>query len=166
VQPRGRVDLPRDQRYDAVAMTAGRRLTREFRVAGAKVHPVAAGRARLTLGTASGSVFVPSGVVLVDADKVGAPLAADNPAVGTVPASELPLGTDTSTLWALFFWLEVLAVLVAGAVWTWRRRGHAQAWISSPPRCCSSGSSPPTRSPGCCPTCCESDARRSDAPAP
>ncbi len=101
----------------------------DVRKAGAKVHPVAAGRARLILGTASGSAFVPSGVVLVDADKAGTPLAADNPAVGTVPASELPLGTDTSTLWALFFWLEVLAVLVAGAVWTWRRRGHAQAWI-------------------------------------
>lgn len=101
----------------------------DVRKAGAKLRPVAAGRARLTLGTATGSAFVPSGVLLVDADKVGAPLAADNPAVGTVPASELPLGTDTSTLWALFFWLEVLAVLVAGAVWTWRRRGHAQAWI-------------------------------------
>jgi hypothetical protein len=66
---------------------------------------------------------------LVDADKVGQPLAADNPLVSAVPPSELPLGTDTATLWALFFWLEVLGVALAGAVWTWRRRGRAQAWI-------------------------------------
>jgi sortase A len=101
----------------------------EVREAGGKVRPVAAGRARLTLGTASGPGFAPSGLLLVDADKVGKPLAADNPAVSTVPASELPLGNDTSTLWALFFWVEVLGVLLAAAVWTWRRRGRAQAWI-------------------------------------
>jgi LPXTG-site transpeptidase (sortase) family protein len=101
----------------------------EVREAGGKVRPVAAGRSRLTLGTASGPGFAPSGLLLVDADKVGKPLAADNPALSTVPASELPLGTDTSTLWALFFWLEALVILLAGAVWTWRRRGRAQAWI-------------------------------------
>ncbi len=60
---------------------------------------------------------------------MGKPLAADNPAVSTVPSSELPLGNDTSTLWALFFWLEVFGVLIFSAVWTWRRRGRAQAWI-------------------------------------
>ncbi|MGO8870972.1 MAG: sortase [Acidimicrobiales bacterium] len=101
----------------------------DVRTAGAVDHPVAAGKARLTLGTAGGAPFVPSGVVWVDADKVGTPLAADYPLVSTVPPSEQPLGTDTSTLWALFFWLEILGVLVAGAVWISRRRGHAQAWI-------------------------------------
>ena len=38
-----------------------------------------------------------SGVVWVDADKVGAPLASYKPKVHTVPASEQPLGIDTST---------------------------------------------------------------------
>ena len=101
----------------------------DVREAGSVAHPVAAGKARLTLGTASGTPFVPSGVVWVDADKVGKPLAAYNPQISQVPPSEQPLGTDTSTLWALFFWLEIFGVLWAGAVWTWRRRGHAQAWI-------------------------------------
>ena len=65
----------------------------------------------------------------VTADKIGPPLASSAPPVSSVLPSELPLGTDTSTLWALFFWLEALALALAGAVWTWRRRGHAQAWI-------------------------------------
>jgi LPXTG-site transpeptidase (sortase) family protein len=101
----------------------------DVRLAGGKVHPVAAGKSRLTLGTAAGPAFAPSGMVFVDADKVGKPLAADNPAVVSVPANELPLANDTSTLWALFFWLEILGALLVAAVWTWRRRGRAQAWI-------------------------------------
>ena len=89
----------------------------------------AAASAVLILGTASGASYVPSGVVSVYADKIGAPLAADHPPVHTVPASQRPLGTDTSNLWALLLWLGALAAVLAGAVWTWHRRGHAQAWI-------------------------------------
>jgi hypothetical protein len=108
--------------------------TSHFRVvrvrpAGAKVRPPAAGTSRLTLGTASGPAFAPSGVVWVDADKVGAPLpSAAMPAIQLLPG-EAPLATDTSTLWALLLWLEALVILLAGAVWTCRRWGRAQAWI-------------------------------------
>lgn len=101
----------------------------DIRKEGARLRPAAADKARLTLGTASGTPFVPSGVVWVDANKVGAPLAAQKPVVHTVPDSEKPLGLDTGTLWVLGVLVVALAVLFAGAVWTWRRRGHAQAWI-------------------------------------
>jgi sortase A len=99
------------------------------RPSGAKVRPPAAGVSHLTLGTASGAAYAPSGVVWVDAAKVGAPLAASSPPAITLLAGEQPLATDTSTLWALLLWLEGLAVLLVGAVWTWRRWGRAQAWI-------------------------------------
>jgi LPXTG-site transpeptidase (sortase) family protein len=104
----------------------------DVRHAGSKDREVAAGRSRLTLGTASGPAFAPSGVLWVDADKVGAPLAAQSPLVtpAELPPSERPLGTDTSTVWALFLWLEAFGLILAGAVWTWRRRGHAQALIA------------------------------------
>jgi hypothetical protein len=108
--------------------------TSRFRVlrvrpAGAKIRPAPTGVARLTLGTASGGAFAPSGVVWVDAAKVGAPLASTAPPAVTLLAGEQPLATDTSTLWALLLWIEGLGVLLAGAVWTWRRWGVAQAWI-------------------------------------
>ena len=99
------------------------------RTAGARVRPAAAGTARLTLGTAAGTAFAPSGVVWVDADKVGAPLpSAAVPAVPLLPG-ELPLATDTSTLWALLLWLEALVLLLVGTVWTWKRWGRAHALI-------------------------------------
>ena len=47
----------------------------------------------------------------------------------TLPASEQFMGADTSTLWALVLWLQVLILLSLGAVWAWHRWGHAQAWI-------------------------------------
>jgi sortase A len=101
----------------------------DIRSGGTEERRAPATRARLTLGTASGTPFVPSGVVWVDADKVGPALASFRPAVHTVPDSEKPLGLDTGTLWALALWAAALVALFAAAVWTWRRRGHAQAWI-------------------------------------
>lgn len=108
--------------------------TARFRVvrvrpAGASVRPPAPGTSRLTLGTATGGFLTPSGVVWVDAAKIGAPLAAAHPPDTTLLASEAPLAVDTSTLWALLLWLEALGILLTLAVWTWRRWGHAQAWI-------------------------------------
>ncbi len=108
--------------------------TSRFRVvrvrpAGASIRRTSASTARLTLGTATGGYLTPSGVIWVDADKIGKPLAASSPPNTTLLASEAPLANDTSTLWALLFWMEGLAVLLMLAVWTWRRWGHAQAWI-------------------------------------
>jgi len=83
----------------------------------------------LTLETAAGSNYVPTGVVTVLAEGVGTPLAAQRPLVHVVPASQRPLGIDTGALGTLLLWLTALAVVLAAAVWTWHRRGHLQAWI-------------------------------------
>jgi len=129
--PFGRITDLRPGQLITVVTQVGTSRFRVVRVrpAGATVRPAPAGTARLTLGTASGSAFAPSGVVWVDADKIGAPLASTAPPAIALLAGEKPMATDTSTLWALFLWLEALAVLLAGAVWSWRRWGHAQTWI-------------------------------------
>jgi LPXTG-site transpeptidase (sortase) family protein len=101
----------------------------DVRPGGTRERLAPATKARLTLGTASGTSFVPSGTVWVDADKVGPALASFRPAVHTVPESQRPMGLDTGTLGFLALWAAALVVVFAGAVWAWRRRGHAQAWI-------------------------------------
>ncbi len=104
------------------------RVTR-VRPAGARIRRTSATASELTLGTASGGYLTPSGVVWVDATKIGPPLASTTPPSIALLPSEAPLAVDTATLWALLLWLEALAILLGLAVWTWRRWGHAQAWV-------------------------------------
>ena len=129
--PFGRIGELRRGQVVTVTTQVGTARFRVVRVrpAGARVVPAAAGTSRLTLGTASGPAFAPSGVLWVDADKVGTPLPATAPPAVQLLPGEQPLATDTSTLWALLLWLEALAALVAGCVWAWKRWGRAQAWI-------------------------------------
>lgn len=101
----------------------------DVRTAGQLIPPLTAGEARLTLATAAGSPFFPSGVVWVDADATTPALAAARPPMATVPADELPLGSSPGAYWGVLLWLLVLVGVLAAAAWTWRRRGHAQAWI-------------------------------------
>jgi LPXTG-site transpeptidase (sortase) family protein len=108
--------------------------SRTFRVvsvrhAGDKIPVLKTKRARLTLVTATGPKFFPTGTVSVDADSTKAALPARAPAIRTVPASEQPLGIDTSTVWALVLWLEALAVVVFLGIWIWHRRSPAHAWL-------------------------------------
>jgi len=103
----------------------------DIRRSGERIPPIGRGGARLTLVTARESMFVPSGAVYVDANIVGTPLPTYPPVVKArnIPASELPLGVDTGDLWMLALWLFALAGVAAGAIWTWHRKGHVQAWI-------------------------------------
>jgi hypothetical protein len=101
----------------------------DVRHAGDKIPPLAAGGARLTLVTASGSAYMPSGTVAVDADLVGKPLAAAAAPGTAVPGPEKPLGTDTGALVGLVFWLQALLLIVALATWTWYTRSPAHAWL-------------------------------------
>lgn len=103
----------------------------DIRKGGQRIPPIGRGGARLTLVTAQESRFVPSGVVYVDANIVGSPLPTPRPVVEArnIPANELPLGLDLGNLWVLALWTVALAAAAAAAIWTWNRKGHAQAWI-------------------------------------
>ncbi len=127
--------LPRGARI-VVTIQNGPTNTAVFRVTdirrvGQRIPPIGRGGARLTLVTAQESKFVPSGAVYVDANIVGTPLPTPRPVVKAkdIPADELPLALDTNDLWILALWTIALAGAAAGAMWTWYRKGHAQAWI-------------------------------------
>jgi sortase A len=93
---------------------------------------LAPGRSRLTLITASGTPFLPHGLLYVDADLVSAvqPASAE---VLTSPSqlmsSEAANANDNSTVWALVLWLQALLLITIGAVWAWHRWGRQQTWI-------------------------------------
>ncbi len=94
-------------------------------------EPPAAGVGRLMLVTAAGRAYMPDGVLRVDAELlegavVGPPRFGS---AATLPDNEQALRGDTSTLWALVLWLQLLIVLSFGAVWSWHRWGRPQAWM-------------------------------------
>jgi sortase A len=101
----------------------------DLRTAGDPVPPLADGAARLTLVTATGAPFLPSGVLRVDADLSGSARTEAPLVLTTVSRSEAPMGTDTSSLWVLAFLLQGLILASVAAVWSWRRWGRAQTWI-------------------------------------
>jgi sortase (surface protein transpeptidase) len=93
--------------------------------------PPGSAKGRLILVTATGASFLPGGVLRVDAD-LASPTMSTPPlglASSTMPHSEQPLGTDSSSLWALVLWLEALIVVAVAVVWSWTRWGRHQTWI-------------------------------------
>jgi LPXTG-site transpeptidase (sortase) family protein len=108
--------------------------TARFRVlgvreAGGAPYRVSSRAAILTLQTAYGPNYAPSGVVTVTAEATGTALDSQRPPVAVVPPSQRPLGVDTGALSSLLLWLIGLAAVLGAAVWTWHRRGHLQTWI-------------------------------------
>jgi sortase A len=95
------------------------------------VAPLPSGHGRLLLVTATGTPFVPSGVLRVDADLLSPTLPAAASVIGgrDLGATEQILATDTSALWALILWLEVLIAAAAAISWSWINWGHHQTWI-------------------------------------
>jgi sortase A len=109
----------------------------EYRVVGVRRDgdplpaPVAAEAGRLTLITADGGAYLPSGAVRVDADLTagvvgGAPRTV---ATAALPDDETLMSSSPATLWALVLWLQVLVLVAVGSVWAWYRWGRAQTWI-------------------------------------
>jgi sortase A len=89
----------------------------------------------IVLITSTGSPFMPSGVLRIDANLVTksfAPPSATIPA-SSVPGSENPMGADTSQLFVLVLLLQVLVIAAGATVWAWYRWGKWQTWIVATP---------------------------------
>lgn len=107
-----------------------------YRVLGPRIGtvklPALVGNAgRLTLATATGAPFFPHKVLYVDAELVS-PAFAKPPAAyafGVRNGSQQPMGKDPSQLFSLSWLLELLVLLVGGAIWAWHRWIHWATWI-------------------------------------
>ena len=92
------------------------------------------GDSYLVLATATGTAFMPSDVVWVDAQLV-APAVQPNPggpAVATSPAEDLLAG-DEGAGTAIFWWTELLLGATARIFYLRRRWGRWQAWLVGAP---------------------------------
>lgn len=128
------------ERGDLIRVTTGAGAF-DYRVVGLREEgdpvpePARAGDGRLLLATADGRPFMPAGVLRVDAELDVPALVGSPPPIAStaLPGAEQPMGSDTSTLWALALWLQALIVVTGGAVWAWHRWGRAEAWVVALP---------------------------------
>lgn len=102
------------------------------RYAGDPTPPaLASGDARLVLQSARGVAFVPSGVLYLDAESVddAQDRGARQTTFASLPESDLAMGVDTSTVWALVFALQLLVAIEIAAALTAPRIGPRKSWI-------------------------------------
>jgi LPXTG-site transpeptidase (sortase) family protein len=97
--------------------------------------PLAAGSGRLTLVTADGVPFDPTGEVYVDADLVGQPLTTVSPILtsATLPQDENAMSSDQSAWVPLVLWGQLLLVAAASIAWLSRAWGRWQTWLVAIP---------------------------------
>ncbi|MCW2540160.1 MAG: hypothetical protein JWN95_1885 [Frankiales bacterium] len=90
---------------------------------------------RLTLVTATGPAYRPTGVLRVDAELTSPAQAHLVPVipVGGVPAAERALAGDQSEWLAVMLWGQLLVVLTLLLVWVRSRWGRWQSWIVAVP---------------------------------
>lgn len=125
---------------DRIRTTTGQG-TFDYRVTGLRragdplPPPPEAGDGRLVLATADGSPYLPEGVVRVDAEMEEAAAVAPRRLVSApaLPPAEQLLGADTTRMWLLVLWLQVLLAIGLTATWSWHRWGRAQAWVTFVP---------------------------------
>jgi LPXTG-site transpeptidase (sortase) family protein len=97
--------------------------------------PLTTGKGRLTLITADGAPFAPSGMLYVDADLTSKPQPAPSMVLsaGNLPLAENVMGTDPQAWVPLVLWGQ-LFLLAVGAVSLFRHRwGRWQAWLAGVP---------------------------------
>lgn len=108
----------------------------DVRRAGDPVPPtLPLNQGRLTLITASGPEFMPTGTLFVDADLISAVQPAPDRPLGSkdIGRAERPMGTDPSAWVALVLWGEALLLAALALAVARVRWGRWQAWIVGAP---------------------------------
>jgi sortase A len=114
--------------------------------------PLIPGQSRLTLMTSGGAglrgAWAPNQLVYVDASLIGTPASAPaialpavpasqlqlhRGAVTAIPGSQLPMQGDTSGLFSLVLWMQLLVFIVLAAAWLSTRWGRWQTWLVAAP---------------------------------
>ncbi len=129
-------DISKLQPGDLIRVTTGQG-TFLYNVTGSRLPgdpvpaPLGANASRLTLITATGTRFLPDGVLRVDATLRGIAVggAPREIAFTELPPAERLLAGDTARLWRLAIWMFALAGLAVGVVWAWARHSKAHAWL-------------------------------------
>jgi LPXTG-site transpeptidase (sortase) family protein len=100
-----------------------------------RLPQMAPGGGRLTLITAAGRPFMPTGVRRLYASLATPAFTAPPAALtkGNIDPDEQALSPDASVLFALSWLLEALIGLSVAAVWAWKRWGHKGTWIACAP---------------------------------
>ena len=125
---------------DTITATTGEGISKytvtDVRYAGdPQPAPLTGSEGRLTLVSATGVPYLPSGVVRVDASLISKPFVTPNPVllVGSLTGAELPLGTDPSGWLALTFLIEGAALALVLFNIARRRWGRWHTWIVALP---------------------------------
>ena len=96
---------------------------------------LAAGAGRLTLATADGPAYQPTGVVYLDADLVGPAMQTPKRTLtaAQLTLSEVPGSIETSGIVLLVIWAQLLVAGALALSWLRVRWGYWQAWTSGVP---------------------------------
>lgn len=113
--------------------TATYRVTRVRRAGDVVPGAPAAGQGRLTLVTAAGLPFLPSGAVRVDAELVGPAQPSAGRAAGVLPHDEQALQGEPDAALPLLLWSQLLLLAAVSAAWARRSWGARQAWLVGTP---------------------------------
>ncbi|MFK0220004.1 sortase domain-bontaining protein [Streptomyces vinaceus] len=126
------------ERGETLTVTTGQG-EHEYRVLGVrragdpKPAKLAAGAGRLTLMTASGTPYMPGGVLQVDAELVSPPQQSGGRMPGRLPAAEAPMAGQASAWLPLVLWGQALLLAAAALAWARVRWGRGHTWLVGVP---------------------------------
>ncbi len=132
--------LPELRIGDEITTTTGQG-TATYRVTGLRYagdpqpQPLAAGQGRLTLVTADGTPFIPEDTMRVDALLVSEaqPAPAKVVTLASLSPAEQPMAGDSSGIFTLVLWVQLLLVTGLAVAWAAIRWGRWQAWLIGVP---------------------------------